>query len=64
MMALFSRLSILVPVLAVSPAWAHPIWTNEPSGMTALQAVIAAHPGKFVSCIRTTGNVLQLNCTP
>ena len=35
-MALFSRLSILVLVLAVSPAWAHPIWTNEPSGMTAL----------------------------
>ncbi len=31
---------------------------------TALQAVIAAHPGKFVTCIRTTGNVIQPNCTP
>ena len=36
MMALLSRLIALVLVLAVSPAWAHPIWTNEPSGMTAL----------------------------
>jgi len=36
MMALFSRLIMLVLVLAVSPAWAHPIWTNEPSGMTAI----------------------------
>jgi len=35
-MALFFRLITLVLVLAVSPAWAHPIWTNEPSGMTAL----------------------------
>jgi len=31
---------------------------------TALQAVIAAHPGQFVTCIRTTGNVIQPNCTP
>lgn len=31
---------------------------------TALQAVIAAHPGKFVTCINTTGNVRQPNCTP
>jgi len=38
MMALFSRLIMLVLVLAVSPAWAHPIWTNEPSGMTASKA--------------------------
>ncbi len=31
---------------------------------TALQAVISAHPGQFVTCIRTTGNVIQPNCTP
>lgn len=31
---------------------------------TALQAVIAAHPGQFVTCIRTTGNVSHPNCTP
>lgn len=31
---------------------------------TALQNVIAAHPEKFATCIRTTGNIMQPNCTP